>query len=113
MLLVVGGLGLAVDPISIAVIFVLGLAAALTPTASASDAFSSVLAGLAVLFVSIFASLLIYRFVPKYRDDISKGGKLQVLQVLDAYAKPIVFHDGAANDDILAPIQKSEVRGAP
>jgi len=47
----------------------------------------------------------IYRFVPKFRDDLSKGGKLQVLQVLDQYAKPIAFHDGKANDDILAPIQ--------
>ena len=48
----------------------------------------------------------IYRFVPKSRDDLTKGGKLQVLQVLDQYAKPIGFHDGKANDDILAPIQK-------
>ena len=47
----------------------------------------------------------IYRFVPKFRDDLSKGGKLQVLQVLDQYAKPIAFHDGKVNDDILAPIQ--------
>lgn len=49
----------------------------------------------------------VYRFVPKFRDDLAQGGKLQVLQVLDAYAKPIVFHDGKANDDILAPIQKT------
>jgi hypothetical protein len=49
----------------------------------------------------------VYRFVPKFRDDLSKGGKLQVLQVLDAYAKPIAFHDGKQNDDILAPIQKT------
>jgi hypothetical protein len=48
----------------------------------------------------------VYRFVPKFRDDLTKGGKLQVLQVLDQYAKPIVFHDGKQNDDILAPIQK-------
>ena len=48
----------------------------------------------------------VYRFVPKAPDDLSKGGKLQVLQVLDQYAKPIVFNDGKANDDILAPIQK-------
>lgn len=48
----------------------------------------------------------VYRFVPKFRDDLTKGGKLQVLQVLDQFAKPIVFHDGKANDDILAPIQK-------
>jgi hypothetical protein len=48
----------------------------------------------------------VYRFVPKFRDDLSKGGKLQVLQVLDQFGKPIVFHDGKQNDDILAPIQK-------
>jgi len=48
----------------------------------------------------------IYRFIPKFRDDLTKGGALQVLQVLDQYAKPIVFHDGKANDDILSPIQK-------
>ena len=48
----------------------------------------------------------VYRFTPKFRDDLSKGGKLEVLQVLDAYAQPIVFHDGKANDDTLAPIQK-------
>jgi hypothetical protein len=47
----------------------------------------------------------IYRFVPAFPDDLSKGGKLQVLQVLDQYAKPIAFHDGKANDDILAPIE--------
>ncbi|MDR3474195.1 MAG: DUF839 domain-containing protein [Devosia sp.] len=48
----------------------------------------------------------VYRFTPTFRDDLSKGGKLEVLQVLDAYAEPIVYHDGMANDDILAPIQK-------
>lgn len=48
----------------------------------------------------------VYRFVPKDKTDLTKGGKLQVLQVLDAYGKPIVFHDGKANDDILSPMQK-------
>ena len=48
----------------------------------------------------------VYRFVPKFRDDLTKGGKLEVLQVLGPDQKPIVFHDGKANDDILAPAQK-------
>jgi hypothetical protein len=48
----------------------------------------------------------VYRFVPKDKADLTKGGKLQVLQVLDAYGKPIVFHDGKANADILSPLQK-------
>ncbi len=49
----------------------------------------------------------VYRFIPKFRDDLTKGGKLQVLQVLDGYSKPIAFHDGMKDDDILAPIQKT------
>ena len=48
----------------------------------------------------------VYRFVPKHRDDLSKGGKLQVLQVLDAFGQPIVFHKGDANGDILSVAQK-------
>lgn len=48
----------------------------------------------------------VYRFVPADKTDLSKGGKLQALQVLDAYAKPIVFHDGQQDADILALEQK-------
>ncbi|MEP7241460.1 MAG: alkaline phosphatase PhoX [Devosia sp.] len=48
----------------------------------------------------------VYRFIPKVVSDLTKGGTLQVLQVLDQYAQPIVFHDKKQNDDILAPIQK-------
>lgn len=47
----------------------------------------------------------LYRFIPKHRDDLSGGGVLQVLQALDAYGNPIVFHDGKLNEDILAPEQ--------
>ncbi len=48
----------------------------------------------------------VYRFVPADKTDLSKGGKLQALQVLDAYSKPIVFHDGQQDADILALEQK-------
>jgi hypothetical protein len=48
----------------------------------------------------------VYRFIPKHRDDLSGGGKLQVLQARDAYGNPIAFHDGQANADILSPAQK-------
>ena len=48
----------------------------------------------------------VYRFIPKKKDDLTAGGKLQVLQARDAYGNPIVFHDGNANGDILAPAQK-------
>ena len=48
----------------------------------------------------------VYRFVPKQRDDLTKGGKLQVLQVVDAYGDPIVFHKDDVNGDILSAAQK-------
>lgn len=48
----------------------------------------------------------VYRFIPKHRDNLADGGKLQVLQAHDAYGNPIVFHDGRANDDILSTAQK-------
>lgn len=48
----------------------------------------------------------VYRFIPTDKTNPGEGGKLQVLQVLDAYGKPIVFHAGQADSDILAPEQK-------
>ena len=49
----------------------------------------------------------VYRFIPTHRDDLTGGGKLQVLQVVDVYGMPIVFHDGQANADILSVNQKA------
>jgi hypothetical protein len=43
----------------------------------------------------------VYRFVPKDKADLTKGGKLQVLQVSSARTgDPIVFHPGQADADI-------------
>jgi hypothetical protein len=46
----------------------------------------------------------VYRFVPQDRSDLTKGGKLQVLQVMSLAnpGQPIVFHAGAVDADILA-----------
>ncbi|MGW1996117.1 hypothetical protein [Embleya sp. NPDC001921] len=52
------------------IVIVLGLATAVT-AGGKDDAFSSVLSGLAILFLSIFASVLIYRFVPSIGDDMA------------------------------------------
>ena len=48
----------------------------------------------------------VYRFVPKNPADLAAGGKLQVLQVLDATSKPIVFNADDIDGDILSPMQK-------
>ena len=46
----------------------------------------------------------VYRFLPTDPTNLDKGGKLQVLQVwsLANPGKPIVFHDGKADADILS-----------
>lgn len=66
------GLMLAVDLAKPVLVVVLGLAAAVTSTGSPADAFSSVLSGLALLFLAIFASVAVYRFVPTFGDDMAQ-----------------------------------------
>ena len=65
------GLMVAVDLIKPVIVIILGLAGAIASNAGADDAFSTVLAGLAILFLSIFASTAIYRFVPGFGDDMA------------------------------------------
>jgi hypothetical protein len=48
----------------------------------------------------------VYRFIPKNRFDLTKGGKLQALQVKSiATGQPIIFHPGQADSDILSQDQ--------
>ena len=73
------GLMIAVDMVKPVIVIVLGLAAAISSGTSPSSAFASVLSGLAIMVLSIFASGLIYRFVPNFGDDMlriaqSRGG---------------------------------------
>lgn len=49
----------------------------------------------------------VYRFVPKDKTNLALGGKLQVLQVLDAQSQPIVFNKDNIDGDILSPNQKT------
>jgi hypothetical protein len=49
----------------------------------------------------------VYRFIPYSKYDLTKGGKLQVLQVQSlAHPGPIVFHAGDAQGDILSQDSK-------
>jgi hypothetical protein len=64
------GLMVAVDLIKPVIVIVLGLAGAIADNAGANDAFSTVLAGVAILVLSIFASSAIYRFIPGFGDDM-------------------------------------------
>jgi hypothetical protein len=53
------------------IIIVLGLATAVSSEGSPDDSFSAVLTGLAIMFLAIFASVIIYRFVPNFGDDMA------------------------------------------
>ncbi|MDD5577907.1 MAG: DUF839 domain-containing protein [Methylobacter sp.] len=45
----------------------------------------------------------VYRFIPKDKTDLTQGGKLQALQVINlARSAPIVFHPDQADADILS-----------
>ena len=54
------------------------------------------------------ANSFIYRFLPKNKADLTQGGKLQALQVMSLAnpGKPIVFHAGQADADILSQDMK-------
>jgi hypothetical protein len=64
------GLMIAVILIKPVIVIVLGLAGAIASSAGANDAFSTVTSGVAILALSIFASSVIYRFVPGFGDDM-------------------------------------------
>lgn len=44
----------------------------------------------------------VFRFTPKDKTDLTKGGKLEALQIMDASGAPIIFHDGQADADIMS-----------
>ena len=109
------GLMMAVDMVKPVIVIVLGLAAAISSGTSPSSAFASVLSGLAIMVLSIFASGLIYRFVPNFGDDMlrmasARGGEApaQVQQgAMDGPAtrmqQGIAAHGARSGNPVAAP----------
>ncbi|MFF3765546.1 hypothetical protein ACFYYR_15860 [Streptomyces sp. NPDC001922] len=65
------GIMIAVILVKPVIIIVLGLAGALSASDDGPDAFSAVVSGLAIILLAIFASAMIYRFVPGFGDEIA------------------------------------------
>ncbi len=63
------GIMIAVIMVKPVIVIVLGLAGALSAD-DGPDAFSAVVSGLAIILLAIFASAMIYRFVPGFGDEI-------------------------------------------
>lgn len=64
------GMMIAVDLAKPVIVIVLGLATAISGGNTGQGSFGSVLSGLAIMLLSIFASGLIFRFVPNFGDDM-------------------------------------------
>ncbi|MEU8570176.1 hypothetical protein AB0C51_17815 [Streptomyces pathocidini] len=67
------GIMIAVILVKPVIIVVLGLAGALSASDDGPDAFSAVVSGLAIILLAIFASAMIYRFVPGFGDEIANS----------------------------------------
>ncbi|MFB8352154.1 hypothetical protein [Streptomyces niveus] len=67
------GLMIAVIMVKPVIVIVLGLAGALTASDDGPDSFSAVVTGLAIILLAIFASAMIYRFVPGFGDEIASA----------------------------------------
>jgi hypothetical protein len=61
---------IAVDLAKPVIVIVLGLATAISGGNAGQGSFGAVLSGLAIMLLSIFASGLIFRFVPNFGDDM-------------------------------------------
>ena len=109
------GLMIAVDLVKPVIVVVLGLATAISSGSAPGSAFASVLSGLAIMVLSIFASGLIYRFVPNFGDDMlrmssARGGDApaQVAQgAMDGPAtrmqQGIAAHGARSGNPVAAP----------
>ncbi|WP_055601790.1 hypothetical protein [Streptomyces aureus] len=64
------GIMIAIILVKPVIVIVLGLAGALS-SGTGPDAFSAVVSGLAIILLAIFASAMIYRFVPGFGDEIA------------------------------------------
>ncbi|MFG2194747.1 hypothetical protein [Streptomyces sp. NPDC048639] len=67
------GIMIAVILVKPVIIIVLGIAGALSSSENGPDSFSAVVSGLAIILLAIFASAMIYRFVPGFGDEVASA----------------------------------------
>ncbi|MGW4343480.1 hypothetical protein ACWEL8_00030 [Streptomyces sp. NPDC004690] len=83
------GIMIAVILVKPVIVIVLGLASALT-TDSGPDALGAVVSGLAIILLAIFASAMIYRFVPGFGDEIAAGRNNRIMQGAERKAAAVI-----------------------
>ncbi|WP_037678658.1 hypothetical protein [Streptomyces griseus] len=83
------GIMIAVILVKPVIVIVLGLAGALSAD-DGPDAFSAVVSGLAIILLAIFASAMIYRFVPGFGDEIAHSRNNRIMQGAEGKAAAVI-----------------------
>ncbi|MGW2050343.1 hypothetical protein ACWCPF_35005 [Streptomyces sp. NPDC001858] len=83
------GIMIAVILVKPVIVIVLGLAGALSAD-DGPNAFSAVVSGLSIILLAIFASAMIYRFVPGFGDEIASGRNNRIMQGAEGKAAAVI-----------------------
>ncbi|NEB03958.1 hypothetical protein [Streptomyces sp. SID13726] len=83
------GIMIAVILVKPVIVIVLGLAGALSSD-DGPDSFSAVVSGLAIILLAIFASAMIYRFVPGFGDEIAGSRNNRIMQNAEGKAAAVI-----------------------
>lgn len=74
------GIMVAIILVKPVIVIVLGLAGALSSSDDGPDSLAAVVSGLAIVLLAIFASGMIYRFVPGFGDEMANVRKNRIMQ---------------------------------
>ncbi|GAA2294026.1 energy-coupling factor transporter transmembrane protein EcfT [Streptomyces kunmingensis] len=74
------GIMVAIILVKPVIVIVLGLAGALSTSGDGPDSLAAVVSGLAIVLLAIFASGMIYRFVPGFGDEMANVRKNRIMQ---------------------------------
>ncbi|MER5183674.1 hypothetical protein ABT009_35910 [Streptomyces sp. NPDC002896] len=88
------GIMIAVILVKPVIVIVLGLAGALT-TSDGPDSLAAVVSGLAIILLAIFASAMIYRFVPGFGDEIANSRNNRIMQGAENKAAAVISSPAA------------------
>jgi hypothetical protein len=83
------GIMIAVILVKPVIVIVLGLAGALSSD-DGPNAFSAVVSGLAIILLAIFASAMIYRFVPGFGDEIAGSRNNRIMRGAEGKAAAVI-----------------------
>lgn len=89
------GIMVAVILVKPVIVIVLGLAGALSSSDKGPDSLAAVVSGLAIVLLAIFASGMIYRFVPGFGDEMANVRKNRLMQGAEGKAAAVISSPAA------------------